>query len=51
MVIQSNYRAHFRNKGSIEPDGSLQTQRKKQAPIVFWDFEIDEKKKIAFKTE
>jgi len=22
---------------------------KKQAPIVFWDFEIDEKKRIVFK--
>jgi thymidylate synthase (FAD) len=24
---------------------------KKQAPIVFWDFEIDEKNKVAFRTE
>jgi hypothetical protein len=24
------------------------TSSKKQAPIVFWDFEIDEKKKIDF---
>jgi len=24
---------------------------KKQAPIVFWDFEIDEKKRIAFRRE
>ena len=24
---------------------------KKQAPIVFWDFEIDEEKKIAFKKD
>ena len=50
MVIQSNYHAHFRNKGSIEPNGSLQTPMKKQAPVAFWDFEIDEGKRIAFKT-
>jgi hypothetical protein len=24
---------------------------KKQAPIVFWDFKIDEEKRIAFKKE
>jgi hypothetical protein len=24
---------------------------KKQAPIVFWDFEIDEKKNVAFRKE
>jgi thymidylate synthase ThyX len=24
---------------------------KKQAPIVFWDFQIDEKKKVAFRKE
>ncbi|MGB8657037.1 MAG: hypothetical protein WCE90_04540 [Candidatus Zixiibacteriota bacterium] len=36
-------------KNSPSPDKGRQEGFLKQAPIVFWDFEIDEKKRIAVK--